>query len=138
MTDQNLEKDNRKERLVAGVDIVNVNRIKKIIEKKRQKFYDKIFTKKEIEYIGKKHHKATSISGLFAAKEAVSKALGSGIGIIGFKDIEILHKENGKPYVNFSEKGNKVIKSLGIIEIELSISHERDYAVAFVIGYKII
>lgn len=135
LTDQNSNNRNRKEKLVAGVDIVNVNRIKKIISNKREKFYNKIFTKEEIEYIEKKGHKATTISGLFAAKEATSKALGTGIGHLGWKDLQTLHEESGKPYINFSEKGNKIIKDLGLVDIELTISHEKDYAIAFVIGY---
>lgn len=124
-------------KIITGVDIVNVNRIKKILLKKRDAFYNKIFTEKEIDYIEKKGHKATTISGLFAAKEAVSKAIGTGIGDLAWKDIETLHEESGKPYINFSEKGKKIIETLNIIEMDLSISHERDYAIAFVVGYKL-
>lgn len=120
-------------RLITGVDIVNVNRISRILIGKKDRFYEKIFTEKEIEYISKKGHKPTTIAGIFAAKEAVSKALGTGIGIVGWKDIEILHTSNGKPYVNFTMK--KIIDELGIVEIQLSISHEVDYAIAFVVGY---
>lgn len=122
-----------KNRLITGVDIVNVGRIEKILSNRRDKFYNKIFTEKEIEHITNKGHKPTTVAGIFAAKEAISKALGTGIGVIGWKDIEVLHAETGKPYVNFTRK--KIIDDFKIEEIQLSISHEVDYAVAFVVGY---
>lgn len=120
-------------RLITGVDIVNVNRIKIILNNKREKFYEKIFTKKEIEYIIKKSHKATTVAGNFAAKEAVSKALGTGIGSIGWKDIEVLREDSGRPYIHFRNK--EIVDKFKIKEIQISISHETDYAIAFVVGY---
>lgn len=121
------------DRLITGVDIVNVNRIKKILNSKREKFYEKIFTEREIEYIITKGHKATTVAGNFAAKEAISKALGTGIGTIGWKDIEVLREDSGRPYINF--KNQEIINKFKIKEIQISISHETDYAVAFVVGY---
>ena len=125
-----------KNKLFTGVDIVNINRIKKILFKKKDSFYNRIFTKNEIEYIYKGGHKATTVGGIFAAKEAVSKALGTGISTIGWKDIEILHKENGKPYVNLIGNGKLRMNRLGIGNMDLAISHEEDYALAFVVGYS--
>ena len=122
-----------KGRLITGVDIVNVKRIERILLDRRDKFYKKIFTEKEIDYIDKKAHKVTTVAGIFAAKEAVSKALGTGIGAIGWKDIEILHRSNGGPYVNIPDE---IRQRLEIEEIQLSISHETEYAIAFVVGYR--
>ena len=124
---------NKPDILITGVDIVNVNRIKKILNNKREKFYEKIFTKREIEYIIKKGHKPTTVAGNFAAKEAVSKALGTGIGIIGWKDIEILRENSGRPYIHF--RNQEIIDRFKIKEIQISISHEDLYAIAFVVGY---
>lgn len=124
---------NKPDRLITGVDIVNINRIKKILNNKKEKFYEKIFTKREIEYIVKKRHKATTVAGNFAAKEAVSKALGTGIGAVGWKDIEILREDSGRPYIHF--RNQEVIDKFKIKEIQISISHETDYAVAFVVGH---
>lgn len=121
------------DRLITGVDIVNVNRIKKILNSKKEKFYEKIFTEREIEYITRKGHKATTVAGNFAAKEAISKALGTGIGSIAWKDIEILREVTGKPYINFRNK--EIIDKFKIKEIQISISHETDYAIAFAVGY---
>jgi NAD(P)H-hydrate epimerase len=124
-----------KRNLITGIDIVNVSRIRKILLEKRNKFYDKIFTEKEVEYITNNGHKATSVAGFFAAKESVSKVLGTGIGFVGWKDIEILHDDNGKPYVDMAENGRKVMKELNLDSIDISISHEEDYAVAIAIGH---
>lgn len=121
--------------MITGVDIVNVSRIDRILSDNRQQFYNKIFTLGEINYIEDKGHKSTTVAGLFAAKEAISKALGTGIGTLGWKDIEILHEAKGRPYINFTERGQKIIDKLSIGEIQISISHETEYAIAFVVGY---
>ena len=123
--------------LITGVDIISVNRIERILLENRDSFYNRIFTEKEIDYIYKKGHKATTVAGLFAAKEAISKSIGTGIGLIGWKDMEILHKSKGKPYVNFSNKGKEIILEMGIKEIQISISHESDFAIAFALGYRL-
>lgn len=119
----------------SGIDIVNINRIRKIIQNRRDGFYNKIFTDKEIEYITLKGHNVNTVAGFFASKEAVSKVLGTGIGAVNWKDIEILHDSNGKPFVNIMNRGKERLYQLGLDKIEISISHERDYAVAFGIGY---
>lgn len=135
MIEKNLNNIKTGNQLITGVDIVNVGRIDKILLDNRQQFYNKIFTIEEINYIKEKGHKATTVAGLFAAKEAVSKALGTGIGVLGWKDVEILHEPKGRPYVNFTERGKKIADKLGIGEIQISISHETEYAIAFVVGY---
>ena len=91
-------------KIKTGIDIININRIKKILLSKRKQFLNRIFTEREIVYIAKKNYNANTIAGIFAAKESVSKVLGTGIGYINWKDIEILHNENGKPYVNINLK----------------------------------
>ncbi|HLR21118.1 MAG TPA: holo-ACP synthase [Tissierellaceae bacterium] len=121
--------------ITIGVDIVMINRIDNIIKKRRESFYNRIFTEREISYIKKRNHNIKTISGLFAAKEAVSKAVGRGIGKLSWKDIEISHNSEGKPIVNISSKGWDIIKKLEINNFDISISHEKEYAVAFVIGY---
>ncbi len=104
-----------------GLDIVKIDRIDEL--KHKEKFIKKIFTETEIEYIKAKKFSSQTISGLFACKEAVSKALGTGIGRTKWKDIEISHTESGKPY-GFAKKNNK--KKY----YNISISHEKNYAVA--------
>ncbi len=120
-------------KLVNGVDIVDINRVRKILASKRDLFLNKIFTTREIEYIKKKNYSSETIAGLFAGKEAISKAIGTGIGAIGWKDMEILHDEKGRPLVSL---GEEFLRRHEINCLEISISHERDYAIAFVVGNK--
>lgn len=118
-------------KIKTGVDIVNINRIKKILLSKREEFLKKIFTKREIRYISKRGYKANTIAGIFAAKEAISKSLGSGIGYINWQDIEVFHDKNGRPYISINFKLDNMMKKLGLDNLDISISHEKDYAIAF-------
>src|SRR6056297_1229765 len=104
-----------------GLDIVKIERINKL--KKNKKFIEKIFNEYEINYIEKKKYSSQTISGLFACKEAVSKALGTGIGKTKWKDIKILHDNMGKPYCLVNKKDKDIF-------FNISISHEKEYAVA--------
>lgn len=118
-----------------GVDIVYISRIEKLMRDKKDRFYNRIFTPDEIKYIEEKNHSPQTVAGIFAAKEAISKLLGTGIGKINWKHIEILHEEEGKPYVNLYDEALKFSGQLGIDEFSLSISHEKEYAIAFATGY---
>lgn len=111
----------------TGIDIVDNKRIKKILENRRDSFYKRIFSYDEIKYIEDKNHDYKTVAGLFSAKESISKAIGTGIGKVSFKDIEIYHHISGKPKVKFN-KTNKALQ--GIESIEISISHEKEYAIS--------
>ena len=111
-----------------GTDIIEIERIKKAAEKDR--FLEKIFTEPEREYFIKRNMKAESIAGTFAAKEAVSKSVGTGIREFSFSDIEILRDSNGRPYVNPLNEFKNLCEKMNICEIKISISHSREYAVA--------
>lgn len=119
----------------TGVDIVEIKRIEKILERRRQSFYRKVFTYSETKYIKEKRHSAKTVAGLFATKESVSKLLGKGIGNLNWKDIEVLHDENGRPFININSKIEKYLKELDLNSIEISISHERENAISFAIGF---
>lgn len=122
-------------KIYTGTDIVEVSRIKKAIEKSGENFLDIVFTKKEQEYCNsKKSHLYESYAARFAAKEAVSKALGTGIGKdVGFLEIEVQNDEKGKPFVLLLNKTLDLSKRLNIVSQDISISHTSDYAVAFVV-----
>lgn len=75
---------------------------------------------------------------MFASKEAVSKLLGTGIGIINWKDIEVKHDEKGRPFININSKILELLNKEALDSIDISISHERKYAVSFAIGFKTI
>ena len=121
-----------------GVDLVKNERIKQSIKKKR--FIEKIFSKKEIFYSQKTSNKVNFFAKRFAAKEAFSKALGTGIrGGISFKKIEILNDKMGKPYYYNSNNIKRIIYNrfkLRSYDLFLSISDETDYSVAFTVIQK--
>lgn len=121
----------------TGVDIVSVKRIRKILDTKGERFYARVFTNYEVEYFKQKNHDPKTVAGIFACKEAVSKVFGLGIGVLNWKDIEVLHDERGKPYINLSKESLERILDLKYYKIDISISHEEEYAVAFGLGYII-
>jgi holo-[acyl-carrier protein] synthase len=112
-----------------GIDIIDIKRIKNIAEKYGDKFFTRLFTDNEIKYCKSFSKSELHFAGRFAAKEAYSKALGTGISKdFGWKDIEILNDERGKPYIN-KIKINQFSKYI----FNISISHTDDYACAVVI-----
>ncbi|MBN2795954.1 MAG: holo-ACP synthase [Clostridia bacterium] len=115
-----------------GIDIVEINRIEKAQEK-NPRFLTKIFTEKEIAYMMTKN-KSETIAGMFAAKEAVSKVLGTGISGFKWQHIEIDHTNMGQPIVNCYEGAKTRMEDLGIEKILISISHSKAYAVANAVG----
>ena len=115
-----------------GTDIIEISRIEKAI-KQTSLFKRKVYTEKEIEHIEKKKNPYASYAGRFAAKEAVSKAFGTGVYGFSLSDIEILNDEMGKPYVTLYNAIEE--KAQGLV-IQISISHSREYAVSTVMIYK--
>ncbi|HZJ76668.1 MAG TPA: holo-ACP synthase [Oscillospiraceae bacterium] len=116
-----------------GIDIIEIDRIRRAIEK-NDKFIDRVFTVNEKKAFEEKNHSPQTIAGYFAAKEAVSKALGTGISNMQWKDIEILKDPSGKPYVRLYNNAENLAYSIGIDKIFISISHSRGNAVALAIA----
>ena len=115
-------------KIKCGTDIIEVSRIKESIEKVGDKFLNKIYTQKEIEYcLSKNNMKYQHFAARFAAKEAIFKAISSLLKNkyeITWKDVEVLNDENGRPYVHFL---NNIYN---IEQIDISISHLKEYAIA--------
>ena len=112
-----------------GNDIIEIERIEKAISK--EGFKDKIYTQRELENIKKRGNRAETYAGVFSAKEAISKAIGTGVREFSLTDLEILNDDLGKPYVVISEKLDKIIKNKKEdYQIEISISHSKKYATA--------
>ena len=115
-----------------GNDIIEIERIEKAISK--EGFKNKIYTQRELENIKKRGNRAETYAGVFSAKEAISKAIGTGVREFSLTDLEILNDDLGKPYVVVSEKLDKIIKSKkDDYQIEISISHSKKYAIAMTI-----
>ena len=122
-----------------GVDIVENNRFKKLIKKKR--FISRICSPKEINNFKKKNNKILYLSKRFSAKEAFVKALGSGFrNKLCFNDISILNDKRGKPYFSFNQKIKDILKNkhkLIKFKAHLSLSDEKKYSISYVILQKI-
>ena len=117
-----------------GCDIIEIYRISQAIERYGNRFLERIFTQSEIDYAFRFRHSDAILAGRFAAKEAISKALGTGIGeVAGWKDIEIIKDSLGKPVVQLSDHLNKRFKNPQIL---ISISHSKDNAIATAIWYS--
>ncbi len=112
-----------------GCDIVSISRIAVLIAD--NKFLNKVYTEQEQNYISGKG--TQTAAGLWAAKEAVSKALGT--GFVGFtaKDIEIRHNESGTPQIVLYNGAKTIADSVDVKNIHISISHEKEQALAFTV-----
>ena len=115
-----------------GNDIIEIERIEKAILK--EGFKNKVYTERELENIEKRGNRTETYAGIFSAKEAISKAIGTGVREFSLIDLEILNDDLGKPYVVVSEKLDKILKTKKEdYQIEISISHSKKYATAMAI-----
>jgi len=118
----------------VGTDIVNIDRIQKIILKNREGFIKRVLTNHEQALFANKADSAAFCAKRFAAKEAFSKALGTGIGrVVSFQDLTVRNNDNGKPHFIPSEKLRLYLLEKGVKQAHLSISDESQYALAFVV-----
>lgn len=117
--------------LGSGIDIIEIERVAKTFSTRKKK--ERVFTEKEIERIGVLNR--ASLAGCFAAKEACSKALGTGIRGISFTDMEVLKDELGKPYFNEELLKPHLKRVYGDknMAVHLSLSHDKERAIAMVI-----
>lgn len=114
-----------------GVDIVEIDRIEAAITRWRERFLNRVFTESELRLYGKK---TSSLAVRFAGKEAAIKALSPRTAPIGWKEIEILSEPGGKPSVRLHGRAQAQAQSLGLARLDITLSHSKKYAVAFVIG----
>ena len=115
-----------------GNDIIEIERIEKAISK--EGFKNKVYTQRELKNIKKRGDRVETYAGIFSAKEAISKAIGTGVREFSLTDLEILNDDLGKPYVVVSERLDKIIKSKKEnYQIEISISHSKKYATAIAV-----
>ena len=118
--------------LGIGNDIIEIERIEKAILK--EGFKNKVYTQKELKNIEKRGNRVETYAGIFSAKEAISKAIGTGVREFFLTDLEILNDDLGKPYVVVSEKLDKILRNKKEdYQIEISISHSKKYAIAMAI-----
>ena len=117
-----------------GVDIVEISRIKKAMERWQRRFVKRIFTREEINYCTERKDPHRCFAARFAAKEAVFKALGTGwSGEISWLDVQVLNTRSGKPWVRLENRADQLMKLHSLSRVSLSLSHSRDYAVAMAV-----
>lgn len=118
-------------KLATGVDLIEISRIEEVIARHGKHYLERIYTPAELEQCGRR---AESLAGRFAAKEAVAKALGCGIGEVMWKEIEILGDEQNAPVLTLRGSAEKRAKELGLTTWSVSISHSRSHSVALVVA----
>ena len=116
--------------LTTGVDIIEISRVGRVLADYGPRFLRRIYTAEEIDYC---RGRSPNLAARFAAKEATMKALGTGVRGVGWRDIEVIRHESGAPSIRLHGRAKKRAQRLGVQEISLSMSHSRDYAVAFVV-----
>ena len=122
-------------RVKIGTDICQINRIKLAYKRFGKRFLQRILTKNEIKYVTSNTKNLIScLAGRYAAKEATSKVLGIGLREVYFKEIEILRELSGAPQIVLHKRAKVKAKEKRLTNFEVSISHERDFAIAIVIG----
>ena len=121
----------------TGIDIVEIDRIKRSIIKYSDRFKNKVFTQREIDYCHSQADPAKHFAARFSVKEAVLKCFGTGMtGGILWKDVEVDNKKSGQPTLNLYGKGKDLFNQLKIKHIHISITHDKSYAVAHAIAEK--
>ena len=116
--------------LTTGVDIIEISRVRRVLEQYGRRFLERVFTPGEIAYC---RERAPNLAARFAAKEATMKALGTGVRGVGWKDIEVVRHESGAPSIKLHGRCQQRAQRLGVQEIAISLSHSREYAVASVV-----
>ena len=120
--------------LGTGIDIIEVARIKASYERFGERFLKRVLRPDEIAYCLKHKNPASFLAVRFAAKEAISKAFGTGIGgQLGWQDMEVKHHESGQPFVALHDDGRKLLEQRGGRIVHLSLSHTESYAAAVAI-----
>lgn len=120
-------------RLAVGVDSVEIARIAAALVRYGERFLSRVYSADERAYAGTRPN---ALAVRFAAKEATAKALGTGIGPVGWRNIEIRNDAAGKPSVILHGAAADVARRAGLLEWRVSVTHSRHLATAFVIGYR--
>lgn len=118
-----------------GIDIIKVDRVREAVERWGERFLGKVFTRNEIAFCRAKRDPFPSLSVRFAAKEALIKAIGAR-RTIPFTDIEVISDEKGKPFIHPLGRLKEFFEEHSLREVHLSLSHEKDYGIAFVVIEK--
>ena len=117
--------------LSVGVDIIEIGRVAQALERWGGRFLAHVYTADEVAFCGAR---VGELAARFAAKEAISKALGTGLAGISWREMEVLPDGRGKPLVRLHGRAAARAQALGLSEFAVSLSHSREYAVASVVA----
>jgi holo-[acyl-carrier protein] synthase len=122
--------------LATGVDLVEIARIERAVNQHGDRFLQRVFTQNEILYC---RGRVAELAARFAAKEAVSKALGVGLRAMArdgiyWKDVEVTGDRRGKPLVRLFGRAAERAEELGLTEWSISLTHTKEHAIAFVVA----
>ncbi len=110
--------------LATGIDLIEIERVRHGLQRYGARFADRFFTPRE----------QAQCAGRFAVKEAVGKALGTGIGDVAWKDIEVLNDERGRPVLTLHNAAERLAAELGLAEWAVSVSHTATHAVGLAVA----
>ncbi len=118
----------------SGIDLAEIGRIQKSVERYGARFLDRVFTAAEQAYCLRKRNSAESLAARFAAKEAGAKALGTGISHgVHWLEIEVVREPSGRPTIQFHGRAAQIAERLGVANAALSITHTASLAMASVV-----
>ncbi|MEX0785363.1 MAG: holo-ACP synthase [Dehalococcoidia bacterium] len=117
----------------VGIDLLAISRLQRVLDKHAGRFLKRCYTPEEVAYC---RGRVQELAARFAAKEAVMKALGTGIRGVGWRDIEVLPDRRGKPLVYLYGRAKERAERIGLVGLDVSLTHERDFAVAAVVGMR--
>jgi len=118
-------------KLSTGVDLVEINRLQEAIERHGDRFLQRIFTSQELQEV---RGNLPSLAARFAAKEAVAKALGTGIGAVNWREVEVLRGAERQPVLRLHGAASRLADELGLQHWSLSLSHTFSHAIAVVVA----
>ena len=117
--------------LGIGIDVIEVERIEDAVEEFGERFLERIFTEGERAYCGRQKRPELHYAARWAAKEAVSKAFGTGIGAeLSWTEIEVVRRDSGEPTLILTGKAREFAESKGVGEVKISLTHAKHYAAA--------
>lgn len=117
--------------IATGIDLIEIKRIQEALERHGDRFLRRVFTGAELAASG---GRAQSLAARFAAKEAVAKALGYGIGEIGWQEIEVVGDENNAPMLRLHGAAERIARRKGLLDWSLSLTHGREQAIAVAVA----
>lgn len=114
-----------------GADLIEVERVRGVLERQGRRFLERVFTEEEQAYCAGKAHPHKHYAARFAAKEAVSKCFGTGIGAeLGWRSVSVYHGERQQPLVRLDERGRALLRQVGATDVHLTLSHTETMALA--------